>query len=123
MLKKIDILLMAFCTGLIVANIYYCQPLVILVAQDFGLTESHAGKITYLTQAGYALGLFLLVPLGDMFERKRQILIITALAVTSLLIAGFSHSFLLLEIACVLIGASSVVPQLIKPVDKLSGLS
>jgi predicted MFS family arabinose efflux permease len=115
MLKKIDILLMAFCTGLIVANIYYCQPLVILVAQDFGLTESHAGKITYLTQAGYALGLFLLVPLGDMFERKRQILIITALAVTSLLIAGFSHSFLLLEIACVLIGASSVVPQLILP--------
>lgn len=106
---------MAFCTGLIVANIYYCQPLVILVAQDFGLTESHAGKITYLTQAGYALGLFLLVPLGDMFERKRQILIITGLAVAALLVAGFSHSFLVLEIACVLIGASSIIPQLILP--------
>ena len=106
---------MAFCTGLIVANIYYCQPLVILVAQDFGLTESHAGKITYLTQAGYALGLFLLVPLGDMFERKKQILIITGLAVAALLVAGFSHSFLVLEIACVLIGASSIIPQLILP--------
>jgi predicted MFS family arabinose efflux permease len=115
MLRKIDILLMAFCTGLIVANIYYCQPLVILIAQEFGLTESHAGKVTYLTQAGYALGLFLLVPLGDMFERKRQILIITGLAVASLLIAGFSHSFIVLEIACVLIGASSIVPQLILP--------
>lgn len=115
MLRKVDILLMAFCTGLIVANIYYCQPLVILVARDFGLTESHAGKITYLTQAGYAIGLFLLVPLGDMFERKKQILIITGLAVASLLIAGFSHSFLVLEIACVLIGASSIVPQLILP--------
>jgi predicted MFS family arabinose efflux permease len=103
MLRKIDIILMAFCTGLIVANIYYCQPLVILVAKDFGLTESHAGKINYLTQAGYALGLFLLVPLGDMFERKRQILIITGLAVAALLVAGFSHSFLVLEIACVLI--------------------
>jgi predicted MFS family arabinose efflux permease len=115
MLRKVDILLMAFCTGLIVANIYYCQPLVILVAKDFGLTESHAGKITYLTQAGYAVGLFLLVPLGDMFERKKQILIITGLAVASLLVAGFSHSFLILEVACVLIGASSIVPQLILP--------
>ena len=115
MLRKVDILLMAFCTGLIVANIYYCQPLVILVAKDFGLTESHAGKITYLTQAGYAIGLFLLVPLGDMFERKKQILVITGLAVASLLVAGFSHSFLVLEIACVLIGASSIVPQLILP--------
>jgi predicted MFS family arabinose efflux permease len=115
MLRKIDILLMAFCTGLIVANIYYCQPLVILIAREFGLTESHAGKVTYLTQAGYALGLFLLVPLGDMFERKRQILVITGLAVASLLVAGFSHSFLVLEIACILIGASSIVPQLILP--------
>ncbi|MBC8985813.1 MFS transporter [Pedobacter sp. N36a] len=106
---------MAFCTGLIVANIYYCQPLVILVAQEFKVTESHAGMITYLTQAGYALGLFLVVPLGDMFERRKQILIITGLAVASLLLAAMSHSFLLLQIASILIGASSVVPQLILP--------
>ena len=114
-LSRTDILLMAFCTGLIVANIYYCQPLVILIAKDFNLPESYAGKVSYLTQAGYAIGLFLIVPLGDMFERKKQILIITALAVAALLTAGFSHSFLVLEIACVLIGISSVVPQLILP--------
>jgi predicted MFS family arabinose efflux permease len=114
-LSRTDVLLMAFCTGLIVANIYYCQPLVILIAKDFNLTESHAGKVSYLTQAGYAIGLFLIVPLGDMFERKKQILIITSLAVAALLTAGFAHSFLLLEIACVLIGISSVVPQLILP--------
>ncbi|RYD70156.1 MAG: MFS transporter, partial [Sphingobacteriales bacterium] len=70
---------MAFCTGLIVANIYYCQPLVILIAKDFNLTETYAGRITYLTQIGYAFGLFLLVPLGDMFERKKLILIITGM--------------------------------------------
>jgi predicted MFS family arabinose efflux permease len=114
-LSRRDILLMAFCTGLIVANIYYCQPLVILVAREFGLTESHAGKISYLTQAGYALGLFLIVPLGDMFERRKQILIITSLAVAALLLAALSQSFLLLQVACVLIGASSIVPQLILP--------
>lgn len=114
-LSRTDVLLMAFCTGLIVANIYYCQPLVILVADEFKLTESHAGKITYLTQAGYALGLFLIVPLGDMFERRKQILMITGVAVASLLLAALSHSFLLLQIASVLIGASSIVPQLILP--------
>lgn len=114
-LSRTDVLLMAFCTGLIVANIYYCQPLVILVAQEFGLSESHAGKITYLTQAGYALGLFLIVPLGDMFERRKQILMITGVAVAALLLAALSHSFLLLQIASVLIGASSIVPQLILP--------
>ena len=114
-LNRSDVLLMAFCTGLIVANIYYCQPLVILVAREFQLTESVAARISYLTQGGYALGLFLVVPLGDMFERKKQILYTTMMAVAALLLAGFSQSFLLLQIACVLIGASSVVPQLILP--------
>ncbi|MGV3547228.1 MAG: MFS transporter [Pedobacter sp.] len=115
LLKRADVILMAFCTGLIVANIYYCQPLVILIAKDFNLTESDAGSITFLTQAGYAIGLFLLVPLGDMFEKKRQILMTTALAIIALVIAGFSQSFVILEIASVLIGACSIVPQLILP--------
>lgn len=114
-LKRADVILMAFCTGLIVANIYYCQPLVILIAKDFNLTESDAGSITFLTQAGYAIGLFLLVPLGDMFEKKRQILLTTALAILALIVAGFAKDFLILEIASVLIGACSIVPQLILP--------
>jgi len=114
-LSRTDILLMAFCTGLIVANIYYCQPLVILIAQEFHISESYAGRTTYLTQAGYALGLFLLVPLGDMFERRKQILIITLVAIAALLLAYFAPTFLVLEVACVFIGASSIVPQLILP--------
>jgi predicted MFS family arabinose efflux permease len=114
-LSRTDILLMAFCTGLIVANIYYCQPLVILIAREFHISESYAGRTTYLTQAGYALGLFLLVPLGDMFERKKQILIITLVAIAALLLAYFAPSFFVLEVACVFIGASSIVPQLILP--------
>lgn len=114
-LSRTDIILMAFCTGLIVANIYYCQPLVVLIAKDFNLSETVAGRITYLTQIGYALGLFLLVPLGDMFERKKQILLITGLAIFALLLAAVSHTFFVLEIASVLIGACSIVPQLILP--------
>jgi MFS family permease len=63
---------MAAATGLIVANLYYCQPLIILIAKEF-IPNADAGTITYLTQAGYAIGLFLMVPLGDKIERKSQI--------------------------------------------------
>jgi hypothetical protein len=60
---------MAAATGLIVANLYYCQPLIILIAKEFNIPNADAGTITYLTQAG-AIGLFLMVPLGDKIERK-----------------------------------------------------
>jgi predicted MFS family arabinose efflux permease len=106
---------MAICTGLIVANIYYCQPLIVLIGKEFGVPGSTAGRITYLTQAGYALGLLFFVPLGDKVERKSQILWMAGFAVASLLLATFSPNLLVLEIASVLIGASSVIPQLILP--------
>lgn len=114
-LKKSDILIMAFITGLIVANIYYCQPLVLMIAKEFGKAENVAARITYYTQGGYALGLLFLVPLGDRLERKKQILMTTALAVFSLLMAAMAPSFLVLSLASVLIGFASVVPQLILP--------
>ncbi|MXV51235.1 MFS transporter [Pedobacter sp. HMF7647] len=114
-LKKTDIILMAFTTGLIVANIYYCQPLIILIAKEFNIAESDAGRITYLTQAGYALGLLFLVPLGDRLERKTQILYTTLLAIAALIAAALSPGFTILCIASVIIGFSSVVPQLILP--------
>lgn len=106
---------MALCTGLVVANIYYCQPLIILIAKHFNIEERIAGRITYITQAGYAAGLLFLVPLGDRLERKKQILGTTVLAIISLIIAAKAPTFFVLEIACFLIGFSSVVPQLILP--------
>ncbi|MCV9930080.1 MFS transporter [Flavobacterium sp. LS1R49] len=106
---------MAVCTGLIVANLYYCQPLIVLIANEFKIQEADAGTITYLTQAGYAIGLFFMVPLGDKIERKKQILITTLATVIALVIAATAQSFLVLEIASLLIGITSIVPQLILP--------
>lgn len=106
---------MAVCTGLIVANLYYCQPLIILIAKEFNIPEANAGTITYLTQAGYAIGLFFMVPLGDKIERKKQILITTFASVIALIIAAVAQSFLVLQIASLLIGITSIVPQLILP--------
>ncbi|WP_204743262.1 MFS transporter [Pseudocnuella soli] len=114
-LSAAQVLLMALCTGLIVANIYYCQPLVVLISREFGVAESTGGTITFFTQLGYALGLLFFVPLGDMFEKRSQIVVTTALAVVFLATAALSTSLAMLSVASLLIGATSVVPQLILP--------
>jgi len=114
-LSRSHIVIMAICTGLIVANIYYCQPLLVLISQTFRIPESEGGLIAFFTQAGYALGLLFFVPLGDKVERRSQIVWMAGFAVASLLFAALSPSLLCLEIASVFIGASSVVPQLILP--------
>src|SRR5689334_10999705 len=66
--------LMTIATGMIVANNYYNQPLLGLMARDFGVAESRISNIAMLTQIGYAMGLLLLVPLGDRLKRRRLIL-------------------------------------------------
>jgi predicted MFS family arabinose efflux permease len=114
-LKRWQVLFMALCTGLIVANIYYCQPLIVLISKEFKVAESKAGAITFYTQLGYALGLLFFVPMGDMFEKRKQIVITTALTVAALIMAALSVSIAMLNLACLLIGCTSVVPQLILP--------
>ncbi len=106
---------MAVCTGLIVANIYYCQPLVLLVSREYDVSESRAGTITFCTQLGYAIGLLFLVPLGDKLERRGHIVATSGLAVLALAGAALSHSLASLQVACLLIGATCIVPQLILP--------
>lgn len=115
LLSKGHIIVMAICTGLIVANIYYCQPLIVLISKGFHLPESRVGSIAFFTQAGYALGLLFFVPLGDKVERKRQILWMTGCAVAALIFAALSPNLLSLQIASLLIGATSIIPQLILP--------
>lgn len=109
------VLLFALCCGAIVANIYYAQPIVELIAPDVGLSAHSASLIVSLTQVGYALGLLFLVPLADLLE-NRALMIGTALvACASLLVAGFSehaNAFLMISL---LIGFSSVSVQMLVP--------
>ena len=114
-LSRAHIVIMAICTGLIVANIYYCQPLLVLIAKSFGIPESEGGNIAFLTQLGYALGLLFFVPLGDKVERRGQIVWMSGAAVGALVLAACSPNLLTMEIASVLIGATCVIPQLILP--------
>lgn len=114
-ISRTVIWLMTVISGLVVANIYYNQPLLSLISEDLKVSEAAASKISVLTQLGYAAGLLLIVPLGDKFFRKKLILIDLFLVFASLLWMTFAHELWMLYIASLLIGCSSVIPQLFVP--------
>ena len=107
--------LMALSCGLVVANIYYNQPLLAAIGHDFGVKDSQASLIATATQAGYTLGMLLLVPLGDKFERKRFMLWLLGGVALCLAGAALAPTFWVLAVASVLIGLCSAVPQLLLP--------
>jgi predicted MFS family arabinose efflux permease len=109
------VLLFAFCCGAIVANIYYSQPIIELIAPAVGLSAHGASLVVSLTQVGYALGLFLLVPLADLLENRRLILTTVVVAGLSLLGAAFSQRADVFLGISLLIGFSSVAVQMLIP--------
>lgn len=109
------IALMAAASGIAVANIYYIQPLLNSAAEYFNISGSQASMLATVTQMGYALGLFLILPIADLIERKKLILTMIFLSVLSLLVMYFSPNFILACIACLAVGITSVIPQLLLP--------
>lgn len=109
------ILLMAFITGVAVSNLYYIQPIQSLVAQTFHVNTGAIGTVAMLTQVGYALGLLLIVPFGDVMSRYHLILRMLILSLLSLLVAFLAPNFILFALSGLLIGLTSVVPQIIIP--------
>ena len=107
--------LMTIATGMIVANNYYNQPLLGLMARDFGVAESRISNIAMLTQIGYAMGLLLLVPLGDRLKRRRLILWDMGFIVLSLAGMILAPTIEWLFVASFMVGFSSIAPQLFVP--------
>lgn len=108
-------LLFAAACGLIVANIYYAQPLIGPITASLGLSPQAAGLIVTMGQVGYGIGLLLVVPLGDLFENKRVILVSLGLCVVALVCAGLSTHALPFLTAALFIGLGSVAVQVIVP--------
>ncbi len=108
--------LMTIGAGLVVSNNYYCQPLLGMISRELNVSESAASRISMLTQIGYAIGLLLVVPLGDMFKRKKIILGSFCLNIIMLLMFGFGQNLNMLLVSSFLIGLTSVVPQMFVPI-------
>lgn len=106
---------LAFCCGAVVANLYYAQPIVELIAPSIGLSPEHASLIVSLTQLGYAAGLLFLVPLADLMENKRLVIGFTLAVSVFLVAAASATSPSLFLIASLMIGLTSVAVQILVP--------
>ncbi len=108
--------LMAFTTGASVANLWYNQPLLSLIGHTFHVGFSTQGSVSMVTQIGYAVGLLTFVPLADLVERRKLIVLLLLLTATMCLLVAFAPAFWWLECSSLLLGAVTVVPQIIVPV-------
>jgi predicted MFS family arabinose efflux permease len=84
--------LLAVCCALSVANVYYAQPLLDALADDFGIARAAIGGVISATQLGCGAALLLLVPLGDLFDRRRLIAVQLVLLIAALLLVAAAHS-------------------------------
>lgn len=107
---------LAIVAGVSVANIYYNQPLLNLIRQDLNVSEFQTNLIAMITQVGYALGLLFIIPLGDLYPRKKIILTNFALLVCSLLTMAVATDIRIIWTASLLTGVGSMIPQIFVPI-------
>jgi predicted MFS family arabinose efflux permease len=106
---------MALAAGLVVANNYYNQPLLVDFAHTFGVTERQAGAVSIASQAGYALGLLLFIPLGDKVELRKLFTLTLGAAVVALVAMATASTLPWGVAASFATGMASVAPQLLTP--------
>ncbi|MBI6117559.1 MFS transporter [Salegentibacter maritimus] len=107
--------LMSIAAGLVVANLYYNQPLLHQIAVSFSVKESAVSNVALATQLGYALGLLIIIPLGDKVSNKKILHVDFFLMILALIATAVSNSLLLLVISSFFIGFTSAIPQLFVP--------
>ncbi|MFE6523750.1 MFS transporter [Streptomyces sp. NPDC057794] len=105
----------AVAAGLAVGNLYWAQPLIETIAASLGVSSSSAATLVTVTQVGYALGIFLLVPLGDVLNRRRLVPLVLALSAVMLLGAALAPTFAVLLAALGGVGLTTVGAQLLTP--------
>ena len=113
-LGQVALLAMAVAGGIAVANIYYNQPMLGIIESEFD-GQPIAGMVPTATQLGYALGLFLLLPLGDLVNRRKMIIGQFVVLAAALALAALAPSARMLVAASVIVGACSTVAQQIVP--------
>ncbi len=106
---------MSMSAGLIVANLYYNQPLLHQISVTFEVSEAAVSNVALYTQLGYALGLLFIIPLGDKISNKKILQYDFLVIIASLVGAASSTSLLWLTISSFFIGFSSATPQLFVP--------
>jgi predicted MFS family arabinose efflux permease len=111
------VLLLATACGTAAANLYYAQPLLHTLAGAFGVSNGTAGLLITISQLGYVLGLALLVPLGDLHERRGLISATMLVTAAALALAAAAPAFAVMSGALAVVGVTSVVAQIVVPMS------
>jgi predicted MFS family arabinose efflux permease len=115
MMTRALTLVFAVAAGTAVGNLYWAQPLLDLLGRDLNVSSATAGLLVTLTQVGYAIGVLLLVPLGDVRDRRRLITTVMLAAAVALVLCAVAPSFGLLLVAITALGLTTVGGQLLLP--------
>ncbi|MFC8130936.1 MFS transporter [Streptomyces sp. NPDC057302] len=105
------VLLFAVACGAAVANVYFSQPLLVTVGHDLAMSPALVGSVVTLTHVGYGLGLFFLVPLGDIADRRRLVVAQLLLLVVALAVVTTAHTAAILLAGMAATGLLAVVTQ------------
>jgi predicted MFS family arabinose efflux permease len=110
------VLLLAVACGLSVANLYYAQPLLGPISRSFGVGTGSASVVLVVTQLGYAAGMVLLAPLGDLLENRRLAARVLLASAAALALAAAAPTLPVFVLAALAVGVTSVVAQILVPV-------
>ncbi|MGF6971073.1 putative MFS family arabinose efflux permease [Paraburkholderia sp. WC7.3g] len=106
--------ILALSAGASVANLYYAQPLLAVIAQSFGAT-SLVGTLAAAPQIGYTFGILFFLPLGDLVDRRKLTVCLAALQVVTMLACALAPTFPILVAASLFIGFGATITQIVIP--------
>ena len=109
------IFILAISCGSLAANIYYAQPIVQFIAKDVNISSDLSGLLPTLTQIGYGLGLFFIVPMADLFKSKKIIVLLIGLTIFSLIGTLISSNGIVFLLLTTIIGIGASAAQMLVP--------
>src|SRR5215218_8917904 len=107
--------MIALCAGITVSNLYLNQPLLPLVAESLRVSPSQVGFLPTIGQAGYAMGILLIVPLGDVLRRRGLLTFVLAGLIVALASAALAPSLGFLMAATLFVSSLTILPQILIP--------
>ncbi|KAJ7101552.1 major facilitator superfamily domain-containing protein [Mycena belliarum] len=107
--------LFGFASTFIVANLYYCQPLLIQFSESFDVSYDRVARIPTLLQASYATGILLISPLGDLVRRRQLVILLASISASLTVGLAVTQNLVVFETLSFLIGVVSVTAQVLIP--------
>ena len=112
-LKPSEIRLLALASAVVTANAYYIHPIIARVAEDFGVSAAMIGAVPSLNQLALAVGIFLLLPLGDRFSNRRLVSIFVTAQFLSISLMAIASEYWLFVAGSTLLGFFTIAPYLL----------